>query len=92
MQIQYELLTSSATVVLAIVAILIFIYSGATALFYVFVLLALVIGFFNAWLISRGKSMGEMDISRFGIRMSTAKRASPPQSAPRRRRRATAKP
>ena len=79
MQIPYELLTSSATVVLAIIAIITFIYSGATALFYVVVLLALGMGFFNAWLISTSKSLGTIDTSAFA-----AWKPAPPAAPPAR--------
>jgi len=52
-KINVELVSSLATVVLAILAVFVFIYHGADALFYVTVLVAMVVGFLNAWLITR---------------------------------------
>lgn len=47
-----EFVTSLITVILAILAIAVFIYSGASLLFYCTMAIALVVGFFNAWQIS----------------------------------------
>jgi hypothetical protein len=52
-KVELELVSSLATVVLAILAVVIFIYHGASALFYVVVIVALAIGFLNAWLITK---------------------------------------
>ncbi len=51
-----EVLTSLATVVLAILAVVVFIYYGAGTLFYVIVAVALIVGFYNAWMISQSES------------------------------------
>jgi ABC-type transport system involved in Fe-S cluster assembly fused permease/ATPase subunit len=51
-----EILTSLATVALAILAVVVFIYYGAGALFYAVVVVALVVGFYNAWMISKAES------------------------------------
>jgi len=50
--------SSLGTVVLAILAVFAFIYYGAGALFYCVVVVALIVGFVNAWLIT--KSTKEM--------------------------------
>lgn len=47
-----EFITSLITVILAILAITLFISSGAKALFYIAVAVTIVFGFYNAWLIS----------------------------------------
>jgi preprotein translocase subunit SecF len=47
-----EFITSIITVILAIFAIAIFISSGAGLLFYAAVAIAMIFGFYNAWLIS----------------------------------------
>lgn len=47
-----EFATSLLTVILAILAIALYISSGGTILFYFAVALAIVVGFYNAWLIS----------------------------------------
>jgi hypothetical protein len=51
-----EVLTSLATVALAILAVVVFIYYGAGALFYAVVAVALIVGFYNAWMISKAES------------------------------------
>ena len=51
-----EILTSLATVALAILAVVVFIYYGAGALFYAVVVVALVVGFYNALMISKAES------------------------------------
>ncbi len=47
-----EFVTSLITIILAIIAIALFISSGSTLLFYVAVAIALAFGFYNAWMIS----------------------------------------
>lgn len=47
-----EFITSLITVILAILAIGLFISSGGSLLFYVAITLTIIIGFYNAWLIS----------------------------------------
>jgi preprotein translocase subunit SecF len=47
-----EFVTSLITVILAILAIAVFIHSGASLLFYCTMAIALVVGFYNAWQIS----------------------------------------
>jgi len=47
-----EFITSVITVILAILAIGLFISSGATLIFDVVVAAAVIVGFYNAWLIS----------------------------------------
>ncbi len=47
-----EFVTSLITIILAILAIAIFISSGGSLLFYVAVAIAIIFGFYNAWLIS----------------------------------------
>ncbi len=53
MQHKTELAFSLLTIVLAILAIAIFIYYGAGVAFYIVVVLAIAIGFVNAWLVSK---------------------------------------
>lgn len=48
-----EFAMSALTVVLVIIAIVTFIYSGASLVFYAVVLIALIVGFSNTWLLSR---------------------------------------
>lgn len=62
-----EFATSLLTVAFAILAIAIFIRSGASLVFYVLVLIAIVIGFFNAWLISESDNEGAPE-ERKGVR------------------------
>ncbi len=50
-----EFITSMMTVILAILAIALYIYSGGTLVFYAVVVIAILVGFYNAWLISRGE-------------------------------------
>lgn len=50
---ELEIITSLATIVFAILAIGLFISSGGSAAFYAAMAIALVVGFFNAWLISK---------------------------------------
>jgi preprotein translocase subunit SecF len=56
-----EFITSLLTVILAILAIALFIYSGATPLFYCTMAIALVVGFYNAWQISNIETSDEND-------------------------------
>ncbi len=53
MQHTNELVLSVLTIVLAILAIGIFIYRGANIAFYITVIIAMAVGFINAWLISK---------------------------------------
>jgi uncharacterized membrane protein YciS (DUF1049 family) len=48
-----ELVFSLLTIALAILAIVTFIYHGASGAFYVTVIIAIAIGFINAWLVSK---------------------------------------
>ncbi|HIH50508.1 MAG: hypothetical protein ABSE71_04775 [Candidatus Micrarchaeaceae archaeon] len=50
-----EFITSLITVILAILAIALYIHSGGTLVFYTVVVIAILVGFYNAWLISRGE-------------------------------------
>ena len=50
-----EFITSFITVVIAILAIALYIHSGGTLVFYAAVVIAIIVGFYNAWLISRGE-------------------------------------
>ena len=50
-----EFITSFITVVIAILAIALYIHSGGTPIFYAAVAIAIIVGFYNAWLISRGE-------------------------------------
>lgn len=50
-----EFITSLITVVIAILAIALYIHSGGSLIFYAAVVLAMIVGFYNAWLISRGE-------------------------------------
>ena len=47
-----EFITSAITVILAIIAIGLFISSGGTLIFDIVVAIAVIVGFYNAWLIS----------------------------------------
>jgi archaellum biogenesis protein FlaJ (TadC family) len=51
--IELELVSSLVTVALAILALVIFINHGASALFYATVVVAMAVGFLNAWLITK---------------------------------------
>ena len=55
-----EFMSSSATVALAILAAVIFIYYGAGLAFYAAVVIAMSVGFINAWLISKAAPEGEV--------------------------------
>jgi len=57
-KIEVELVSSLLTIALAILAVAVFIYHGAGALFYATVLVALAVGFLNAWLITRAAPVG----------------------------------
>ncbi|MDE1868496.1 MAG: hypothetical protein KGH60_00820 [Candidatus Micrarchaeota archaeon] len=48
-----EFAMSALTVILVIIAIVTFIYSGASLIFYAVVLIALIVGFSNTWLLSK---------------------------------------
>lgn len=48
-----EFAMSALTVILVIIAIVTFIYSGASLTFYAVVVIALIVGFSNTWLLSR---------------------------------------
>jgi 4-hydroxybenzoate polyprenyltransferase len=50
-----EFITSLITVVVAILAIALYIHSGGTPVFYVIIVIAMLVGFYNAWLISRSE-------------------------------------
>ncbi len=65
-RITVELLSSLATVALAILAVVIFIYYGAGALFYVIVAVALIVGFYNAWLLSKSEAGAPARPAPFG--------------------------
>lgn len=52
-KIEVELVSSLVTIVLAILAVAVFIYHGAGALFYATVIVAMAVGFLNAWLITK---------------------------------------
>ncbi|MDE1865078.1 MAG: hypothetical protein KGH94_00345 [Candidatus Micrarchaeota archaeon] len=57
--IETEMITSLATIVLVILCIAVFIVYGAHALFYIAVVVTLIVGFANAWLIARGGRASE---------------------------------
>jgi 4-hydroxybenzoate polyprenyltransferase len=60
-----EFFTSLATVILAILAIALFISSGAGSAFYIVIAIAIIFGFYNAWLISvTGKQKEEAEQQR----------------------------
>lgn len=61
-----EFITSFISVILAILAIGLFISSGGTILFYVAVAIALAFGFYNVWLISLTDSETVRPVSRKG--------------------------
>lgn len=48
-----EFIISLLTVLLGILAIGLFIHSGASIWFYAAIIIAIIVGFYNAWLISR---------------------------------------
>ena len=50
---------SLATVVLTILAIIIFIYQRGSTAFYATATIAIIVGFANAWLLSRGARAGQ---------------------------------
>ncbi len=52
--IETEMITSLATIILVIFCIAVFILYGARLLFYAIVVVTLIIGFANAWLIAKG--------------------------------------
>jgi VIT1/CCC1 family predicted Fe2+/Mn2+ transporter len=49
-----NIILSIITVILFVIAIIVFIDYGGNAIFYAIVVLALILGFLNAWLISKG--------------------------------------
>ena len=51
-----EFVTSLITIILAILAIGIFIYSGGSILFYAVIAIAIIFGFYNVWLVSKAVS------------------------------------
>ncbi|MGI0100349.1 MAG: hypothetical protein ACREBH_01325 [Candidatus Micrarchaeaceae archaeon] len=51
-----EIVTSSITIILAILAIALFISSGGTLIFYAVLSIAIILGIYNAWLISVAES------------------------------------
>ncbi|MDE1810589.1 MAG: hypothetical protein KGH66_00925 [Candidatus Micrarchaeota archaeon] len=57
-KLELPLITSFITIALAVLAIGLFIYFGASALFYSVVVIAIVFGFLNGWLISRHERPG----------------------------------
>jgi hypothetical protein len=52
------MITSILTIVLVILCIAVFIAYGAASLFYAVVVLALIVGFINAWLIAKAGGAG----------------------------------
>ena len=57
--IELPIITSIITMALAIMVIGVFIFFGASALFYSVLLIGIVFGFVNGWLISRHERMRE---------------------------------
>jgi preprotein translocase subunit SecF len=53
MQHTIELFLSVLTIVLAVAAIVVFAYTGTKGAFYIIVAVAIVVGFVNAWFISK---------------------------------------
>ena len=62
-----EYASSLGTIVLAILAVFVFIYYGAHALFYIVVVVALFVGFLNAWLITKATKEAEATGVQIGI-------------------------
>ncbi len=63
-KIQREMVSSALTIVLAVLAISVFIVFGGSVLFYALMLLAIGVGFYNAWLISKEGERGRARRSR----------------------------
>ena len=72
-----ELFSSLATVALAILAVAVFIYYGAGALFYAIVAVALIIGFYNAWLISKSEPESEEKAQKAVVNLHALKVGKP---------------
>jgi fatty acid desaturase len=67
-----EFVLSAATIVLAILAIVTFIYTGASGAFYVVIVVAIATGFVNAWLISRTEETRQAEPTRTTTRRKRA--------------------
>ena len=68
-----EVITSLITVILAILAIAIYISSGGKPLFYIALFIALAFGFYNLWLISVTENRKGSAISRKTARSARKK-------------------
>ncbi|MGC8496327.1 MAG: hypothetical protein ACP5RM_03540 [Candidatus Micrarchaeia archaeon] len=60
-----ELILSFATVVLTILAIIIFIYQQGSSAFYIIATITIIVGFVNAWLISKQAHAANPDKAAF---------------------------
>ena len=69
-----EILSSTFVILISILTIIIYIYFGCNALFYVFIIIALLSAFFNAWYISNPEKAGHEILDLFGIRNALAPR------------------
>lgn len=73
-KIELEMITSIMTVILVILAVAIFIKYHARTLFYIVVVITLILGFLNAWLISTvGERGARMSIPRARTRKKSRK-------------------
>lgn len=70
-----ESASSLTTVALAILAVAIFIYYGANALFYATVVVAILVGFLNAWLISKAAPEGHVQKAAVNINIAKKHKA-----------------
>jgi uncharacterized membrane protein len=79
-----EFMSSLATVALAILAVVTFIYYGAGLAFYAVVVVAIFVGFINAWLISRATPGEEAQKAAVVARRTVRRGARPRKKASRR--------
>ncbi|MDE1856960.1 MAG: hypothetical protein KGH98_02640 [Candidatus Micrarchaeota archaeon] len=84
-RLELEIITSLATIVFAILAIGLFIASGGSAAFYAAMVIALAVGFFNAWLISKSGKKTAASTEQYRPKPTVI--ISPKKSARRRRKR-----
>jgi multisubunit Na+/H+ antiporter MnhF subunit len=59
-----ELVLSFATVILTILAIIIFIYQQGSSTFYIIAIVTMIVGFVNAWLISKRAPKGNSPLTQ----------------------------
>ena len=73
-KLEKEFITSLITVIVAISAIGLFISSGGSILFYITVAIAIIVGFYNAWLISQKPAEKTTQTPSSEVKKKTAKK------------------